>query len=96
MTQFANVGLGTVVQKARVILITVPGTITATRYIEGAKKRNKFHNATLNHRQRSVIVMDDGTVIISTIKPMTLMKRMNDVEGVDKEIEEEETDDEGD
>lgn len=96
MNQFAHIGMGTVIQKDRVILITSPGTITANRYVEIAKKQNKFHNATLGHRFRSVIVMDDGTVIISTIKPMTLMKRMNDVEGVDKEIEEEENNNESD
>lgn len=94
MTQFAHIGMGTVVQKSRIIFVTAPGSVTANRYIEVAKKHNKFHSATLAHRQRSIIVMDDGTVIMSTIKPMTLMKRMNDVEGVDKEIEAEENSDE--
>lgn len=93
-SQFAHIGMGTIIQKSRILLITAPGTITAQRYIEIAKKANKYHNATLGHKFRSIIVLDEGTVIMSTIKPMTLMKRMNDVEGVDKEIEEEENNDE--
>lgn len=90
--------MGTVVQKDRVILITAPGTTTANRYVEEAKKAkpSKYHNATLGHKFRSILVMDDGTVIMSTIKPLTLMRRMNDVEGADKEIEAEENDDESD
>jgi len=90
MNQFANIGMGTVVQKQRVLFITSPQSTTAQRYIEVAKKHNKYHNATLNHKYRSVIVMDEGTVIISPIKPMTLMRRFNDVEGVDEEMKAEE------
>lgn len=91
-TLFAHIGMGTVVQKSRVMFITAPGSTTAQRYIEEAKKAkpSKYHNATLGHKFRSILVLDDGTVIMSTIKPMTLMKRLNDVEGADKEIEEEE------
>lgn len=92
-TLFAHIGMGTVIQKSRIILITAPGTTTAQRYVDDAKKNRKYHNATLGHKFRSIIVMDDGTVIMSTIKPMTLMKRMNDVEGADKEIEAEERED---
>ena len=97
-SKFAHIGMGTVVQKDRVILITAPGTTTANRYVEEAKKAkpSKYHNATLGHKFRSILVMDDGTVIMSTIKPLTLMRRMNDVEGADNEIEAEENDDESD
>lgn len=78
--KFAHIGMGTIVQAERVILITLPGTTTANRYIEIAQKAGKYHNATLGHKRRSVIVMDDGTTITSTITPMTLMRRMNSLE----------------
>ena len=79
---FVHIGMGTVVQRARIIFVSPPGTTTANRYIAEAKKAKpaKFHNATLGHRHRSVIVMDDGTVIMSTIKAMTLRKRLNNIE----------------
>ena len=88
--QFAHIGMGTVIQKERVMFITAPGSTTAQRYVEVAKKANKFHNATLGHKFRSIIVLDDGTVIMSTIKPMTLMKRMNGIMGLENETEEDE------
>lgn len=79
---FVHIGMGTVVQRARILFVTPPGTTTANRYVEEAKKAkpSKFHNATLGHRHRSLIVMDDGTVIMSTIKAMTLRKRLNNIE----------------
>ena len=93
---FVHIGMGTIVQRARIILVTPPGTTTANRYVEEAKKAkpSKFHNATVGHRHRSIIVMDDGTVIVSTIKPMTLRKRLNNLEvGEEEEPELAEADD---
>lgn len=88
--KFAHIGMGTVVQTERVIFITAPGSATAQRYVDEAKKKNKLHNATLGHKFRSLVVMDDGTVLISCIKPLTLMKRMNSMETVEEETAEEE------
>ena len=96
---FVHIGMGTILQRSRIILVTSPGTTTANRYVDEAKKARpaKFHNATLGHKYRSIIVMDDGTVVVSTIKPMTLMKRLNSVEMITDEPEdiEEEAAEEG-
>lgn len=83
--KFTHIGMGTVVQTERVIFITAPGSATAQRYVDDAKKKNRLHNATLGHKFRSLVVMDDGTVLISCIKPLTLMKRMNGVELMEEE-----------
>ena len=98
---FVHIGMGTIVQRSRILFVTAPGSTTANRYIEEAKKAkpSRYHNATKGHKYRSLIVMDEGTVVMSTITPMTLMKRMNSVEMVEEpeDIEErnrEEEDDE--
>ena len=93
---FVHIGMGTVVQRARILFVTELGTTTANRYVDEAKKARpaKFHNATLGHKHRSLIILDDGSVIISTIKPMTLMKRLNSIEMVEDEPEDIEDDDE--
>ena len=104
---FVHIGMGTVVQRARILFVTELGTTTANRYVDEAKKAKpaKFHNATLGHKHRSLIVLDDGSVIISTITPMTLMKRLNSIDAPDdepeeieeiEELEEDEDEDEGD
>ena len=91
---FVHIGMGTVVQRARILFVTELGTTTANRYVDEAKKARpcKFHNATLGHKHRSLIILDDGSVIISTIKPMTLMKRLNSIEMVEDEPEDIEDD----
>lgn len=71
------------------------GTVTADRYLEVAKKHNKYHNAALGRKYRSQIIMDDGTVIISCIKPKTLMARLNGEEVENILDEEEENEDSG-
>ncbi len=87
--KFTHIGMGTIVQAERVMFITAPGSTTAQRYVDNAKAAGKLHNATLGHKFRSLLVMDDGTVLISCIKPMTLMRRMNSMETADEETEEE-------
>lgn len=52
-----------------------PTTKTAKRYIERAKERGQFIDATLGRHYRSVLLLDDGTIVTSCIKPLTLMKR---------------------
>ena len=76
---FIHIGMGTVANRARVLFIAPPGNTTARRYVEEARKVKpaKYHNGTLGHKQRSIVVMDDGTVLMSAITPKTLMKRMN-------------------
>lgn len=93
---FVHIGMGTVVQRARILFVTELGTTTANRYVDEAKKAKpaKFHNATLGHKHRSLIILDDGSVIISTIKPMTLMKRLNSIDMAEDEPEDMEDDDE--
>ena len=84
---FVHIGMGTIIQKARVILITKPKSTTARRYIELAKKSGKYLDATQGKRFRSIVVMDDSTVIMCTIHAMTLMKRMNRIGMADEDIQ---------
>ena len=88
--RFTHIGMNNIVQNSKVLFITQPGNVTAERYVENAKKHNKFHNATLGRKFKSLLVLDDGTVIMSCIKPKTLMNRFNGITGADKEEEEEE------
>lgn len=94
--EFVHIGMGAVVPKGRVILITPPGSTTATRLLDAAKKSNKYHNATLGKTHRSLIIMDEGYIIMSTISPKTLMRRLNGIDppAGDDDPDEEITEDE--
>ena len=75
--QFAHIGMNHVVQTTRVICIMKNTTMSARRYIDRAKERGMFIDASLGRHYRSIILLDDGTIVASCIKPLTLMKRFS-------------------
>jgi len=75
--QFAHIGMNHIVQTTRVLCVMKPNTRTSKRYLERAKERGQFIDATLGRVYRSVILLDDGTVVTSCINPLTLMKRFS-------------------
>ena len=74
-SQFAHIGMNHIVQTTRVLCVMIPTTKTAKRYIDRAKERGQFIDATLGRHYRSILLLDDGTIVSSCIKPLTLMKR---------------------
>lgn len=75
--QFAHIGMDHIVQTTRVLCIMKPTTMSARKHIERAKDHGMFIDATLGRRFRSVILLDEGTVVTSCIKPLTLLKRFS-------------------
>ncbi len=73
--QFAHIGMNHLVQTTRVLCVMVPTTKSSKRYIDRAKERGQFIDATLGRHYRSVLLLDDGTIVTSCIKPLTLMRR---------------------
>lgn len=75
--QFAHIGMNHIIQTTRVLCVMKPTTQCAKRYIERAKDRGMFIDATLGRRYRSIMLLDDGTIVASCIKPLTLLKRFS-------------------
>lgn len=75
--QFAHIGMNHVVQTTRVLVVMKPNTMSARRYIDRSKERGMFIDASLGRHFRSIILLDDGTVVASCIKPLTLLKRFS-------------------
>ena len=75
--RFAHIGKNHIVQVNRVIAVLPIKTKTAKRYLEIAKGRGTYIDASRGRPFRSEILMDDGTVITSCIGVMTLLKRFS-------------------
>lgn len=73
--QFAHVGMNNLVQLNRVLAVLSPGTKTVERYLEIARNRGQFIDCSRNRSFRSILLLDDGTVIASCISVMTILKR---------------------
>ena len=70
--QFAHIGMNHIIQTTRVLCV-----MSARRYIDRSKERGMFIDASVGRRFRSILLLDDGTVVASCIKPLTLMKRFS-------------------
>ena len=75
--QFAHIGMNNIVQTNRVLAVIPPHTRTSDRILEVAKGRGQFLDASRGRSHRSVLMLDDGTVIASCITPMTLLRRFS-------------------
>ena len=75
---FVHIGLNHVVQASRVMAIIPPELKTGRRYLELAKERGIHIDASRGRRYRSLLLLDDGTVITCATSIMTLLKRFNE------------------
>lgn len=87
-SKFTHIGMNNIVQNERVLAIITPGTATAKRYKDQAKKTGKLISAELGREIKSMLILDDNTVITSAITPKTLMGRMNGAVSQDPDDEE--------
>lgn len=83
---FVNVGAGNVVQANRVLAVIRPSSVTAKKYIKIARDSKKYIDATNKMPSRSVILLDEGSVMISSVKPLTLLRRLCAEESMEESV----------
>ena len=72
---FVNIGGGNIVCVSKVKYITLPKTAPGFRLVKIAKKDGRFVDATCGRITKSLIILDDGTVIACYFTPTTIMTR---------------------
>lgn len=72
-----QIGLGGRVNTERVLAIMPTGSVQITRLIQDARQNKTLIEGNRGRRTQSVIVMDTGYVITSTITARTLAMRWN-------------------
>lgn len=78
--QLINIGFGNMVSSARLIAIVSPESAPIKRIVQDAREQGRLIDATYGRRTRAVIVMDSDHVILSAVKPETVVARLNDNE----------------
>ncbi len=76
--KLVNIGFGNIVSSDRIISIVSPESAPVKRLVQEAKDNKTAIDATYGRRTRSVIIMDDGHVVLSAIQPETIASRVND------------------
>lgn len=75
-TNLVHVGFGNYVAADRVLDIAVPTSAPMQRLIRRAKREKIVLDMTSGRRTRTVIFMDNGTVVLAGIRPKTTQNRL--------------------
>jgi extracellular matrix regulatory protein A len=71
-----NIGYGNMLNVSRVIAIVDPDSAPIKRIVQEARENQKLIDATFGSKTRSVIIMDDRHIVLSTIQPETVALRI--------------------
>lgn len=82
MAGLMNIGFGNLVNTDKIIAIVAPDSAPAKRLAQKARQEERAVDATQGRKTRSVIVMDQGSVVLSALGPDTLAGRFHDLAGI--------------
>ncbi len=77
MAKMVNIGFGNMVAVDRIIAVMTPDAAQTKRVVAHAKETDKFLDASHGRRTRSVVIMDNGHVILSGLMPATIGDRVS-------------------
>lgn len=93
--KFVNIGNGHLVNANVVQAVIIPKTATGQRYSRIAREKECYIDCTMGKKLRSVLLLNDGSVMASIFSTRTLLKRfMTDYNESEPEEEKEEEPDE--
>ena len=93
--KFVNIGNGHLVNANVVQAVIIPKTATGQRYSRIAREKECYIDCTMGKKLRSILLLNDGSVMASIFSPKTLLKRiMTEYSGFESEDEKEEDTDE--
>ncbi len=70
-----HIGFGNIVNTAKIISIVSPESAPIKRMVQRAKEQGTAIDATQGRRTKSVLVMENGQVVLSALLPETIAGR---------------------
>ena len=77
---FVNIGYGNIVNSDKVISIVSPEAAPMKRMIQSAKDDGTAIDATCGKKTKSVMVMENHMLVLSSLLPDTIAGRFNNIE----------------
>lgn len=75
-TRFLNIGYGNLVAANRVIAIVSLDSAPIKRLVQDAKEKGIAIDATYGRKTRGVLIMDNGSIVLSSNTPDTIGNRL--------------------
>ena len=77
---FLNIGFGNFVSKEKIVAILNAESSPAKRLMRSAKENNSLIDATCGRKTRSVLTMESGHVVLSSLGSDTIFSKNNEGE----------------
>ena len=71
-----NIGYGNLANQDRIMAVINPDSAPVRRIIQDARDALRLVDATAGRRTRSVLVMDNGQILLSAVQPETIAGRI--------------------
>ncbi|MBO2517888.1 MAG: hypothetical protein CW338_11585 [Clostridiales bacterium] len=71
-----NIGFGNMVAGERIISVVAPDSAPVKRLIQEARDRSQLIDASAGRKTRAVVIVDNGSVILSALQPETIASRV--------------------
>ncbi len=71
-----NIGFGNMVAANRLLAVISPESAPIKRIIQETRDKGMLIDATFGRRTRAVLIMDNGSVVLSAIQPETVVGRI--------------------
>lgn len=82
-----HIGFGNIVNTAKIVAIVSPDSAPIKRMVQRAKEEGTAIDATQGRRTKSVLVMENGQVVLSALLPETIAGRAQ-VQGASNDTDE--------
>ena len=79
MDRLINIGFNNTVNAAKIVTVIKPEAAPIKRLVALAKDEGKCYDATCGRKCKAVIVVDGGTIVLSSLLPETIANRVNNV-----------------
>lgn len=87
--KLVNIGFGSMVSAQRVVAVISPESAPIKRLIQEARERGDLIDASFGRKTQTVMIMDSGHVILSSLTPEVLSTRFEERKESQKEMEDE-------
>jgi regulator of extracellular matrix RemA (YlzA/DUF370 family) len=73
--ELLNIGYGNLISKEKIVAIIGPESAPIRRFVQEARDKGILVDASFGRRTRSVIITDDGHVVLSALQTETVASR---------------------
>lgn len=80
MAGFVNIGFGNIINSNKITTIINPDSAPSKRMVQKAKEEGMLTDATQGRKTKAVLVLENGTLVLSALQPETLASRLNQPE----------------